>query len=323
MTFALDDHWVWDFWLADDGDLFHMYYLRAPKALADPQLRHRNATIGHATSADLSEWTDLGEVLTPGAPGDFDGTATWTGSVVQAPDGTWRMFYTGSRFLDAASHANIETIGTATSADLHSWTKQAAPIIRADARWYETLGDSAWPEEAWRDPWVYADPDGRGWHMLVTARAASGDERDRGVIGHAVSTDLQTWEVLPPLSSTGAGFSHLEVPQLVQIGEALVLVFSCDSPALAGDRSSTTGGIWATEVGDAAGPFATEHAVLLASEELYSGKIIRRRDGEWVLLAFSNTSDDGGFSGQLGDPMPVLWDSQRGLLALADPKGVQ
>ena len=30
MTFTLDSHWVWDFWLADDGDLFHMYYLHAP-----------------------------------------------------------------------------------------------------------------------------------------------------------------------------------------------------------------------------------------------------------------------------------------------------
>ncbi|CAN5233988.1 hypothetical protein BH09ACT5_BH09ACT5_10770 [soil metagenome] len=160
MTFTLDTHWVWDFWLADDGALFHMYYLHAPKSLGDQNLRHRNARVGHATSSDLVEWTDHGPVLEPGAPGSFDETATWTGSVLQGPDGVWRMFYTGSRFLSPDTTANVETVGVATSTDLHTWTKSPGPITRADPRWYETLGDSSWPEEEWRDPWVYADQHG-------------------------------------------------------------------------------------------------------------------------------------------------------------------
>ena len=37
------------------------------------------------------------------------------------------------------------------------------------------------------------DPDGDGWHMLITARAAHGPVDDRGVVGHAWSADLRTW----------------------------------------------------------------------------------------------------------------------------------
>ena len=84
MGFNLTDHWVWDFWLADDGEQHHLFYLHAPKSLGHPDLRHRNAKIGHATSTDLRSWTNHGRAFEPGLPGSFDGSATWTGSVVKA-----------------------------------------------------------------------------------------------------------------------------------------------------------------------------------------------------------------------------------------------
>jgi sucrose-6-phosphate hydrolase SacC (GH32 family) len=68
VTFDLPNHWVWDFWIADDGTDFHLYYLHAPNSLGDPHLRHRNAKIGHATSPDLANWRDHGPVLGPGTP---------------------------------------------------------------------------------------------------------------------------------------------------------------------------------------------------------------------------------------------------------------
>ncbi len=77
---------------------------------------------------------------------------TWTGSVVRGPDGRWRLYYTGSRFLSPASNANVETIGMAVSDDLFTWLKLPGPIAAADPASYETLGTSAWPEEAFRDP---------------------------------------------------------------------------------------------------------------------------------------------------------------------------
>lgn len=315
MTFSLETHWVWDFWLADDGDRFHLYYLHAPRSLGDERLRHRNARIGHAVSTDLHTWHDLGVVLTPGDPGAYDGTAVWTGSVVPGTDGVWRMFFTGTRFLSDDSTVNIETVGLATSTDLHTWHKQPGPIATSDERWYEVLADGTWREEAWRDPWVFADPAGDGWHMLVTARGREGAGVDRGVVAHAVSPDLETWTVQPPLSAPDAGFGHLEVLQIVTVDGHDVLIFSCDGQDLTGPRAGQRGGVWQVPVESWTGPFAIERAQLLVDERLYAGKIVRDRQGRSVLLAFENGRGDD-FVGRLADPIPVRWDDALGAVVL-------
>lgn len=310
MAFALAKYWVWDYWLADDGALFHLYYLRAPKSLGDPDLRHRNARIGHASSSDLSSWVDHGEVLAPGASGDFDETATWTGSVVRGPDDHWWMFYTGARF-DASG--NTQAIGIARSTDLHEWVKVPGVVVEADPRWYERRGDSAWPEESWRDPWVFRDDSTGRWHMLVTARAGEGEVDNRGVIGHARSSDLLTWEVAAPLSEHGAGFAHLEVPQVTSLDGSNVLVFSCNSPALSSERLRTrsTGGIWTLPITDAVSRFDIASAHLTATESLYSGRLFVDRSGQSVMLAFRADSEGGDFVGSISDPIPVRWNAER------------
>lgn len=297
-----DDRWIWDFWHARDGDTHHLYYLQAPKSLGDPELRHRNATIGHATSTDLRTWTEHGTVLAPGGPGAPDATATWTGSVVRGDDGLWRMFYTGSTFLDPDTNTNVEVITCAVSNDLYRWSKLDDLIIRADARWYELLGDSSWPEEAWRDPWVYRDLEGL-WHMLITARANTGDVSERGVVGHATSIDLIDWAVQPPLTEPGNGFAHLEVFQRIEVGGSHVLIFAAHEMVISEGRRSAgaTTGTWVA-------PW-TEHISLadatnLTGPEFYSGRVIDTYNGP-VLLAFHITDEDGAFTGGISDPTPL------------------
>lgn len=316
MAFSLEHSWVWDLWAADDGATYHLFYLHAPHHLGDPELRHRNARIGHATSTDLVDWQDRGAVLFPGGPGTFDESATWTGCVVRGPDGLWRMYYTGARFLSDSSMTNIETIGLATSADLQHWTKEPGLVLRADPRWYETLGTSSWPEQAWRDPWVFADPEGAGWHMLITARANEGDDAGRGVIGHAVSRDLRHWEARPPLSAPQQGFGHLEVPQLAEIDGHRILLFSCNAPRLSQHRTGQRGGIWVAPAEGPVGPFAIDRSDLLVDEELYAGRLVQRRDGTWVLLAFEMGCPGEPFRGRISDPIAVRWDEKRGTLTL-------
>lgn len=318
MVFSLKDSWVWDFWLADDGATFHMYYLHAPKSLGSPALRHRNARIGHATSQDLSSWVSHGVVLQPDDPDAFDATSTWTGSVLQGPDGIWRMFYTGARFYEAH---NIEAIGVATSRDLHTWTKHPATVIEADGRWYEKYGDSTWPEEAWRDPWVFADPAGDRWHMLITARASTGDVDSRGVVGHAVSSDLETWEVRPPLSQPDAGFGHLEVPQIIAMDDRTVLLFSCGVDTLAAQKAEGFGGggIWSLETDQATGPYDVGSAAVVTTAPLYSGRLIQDRAGQWMMMACHDANSDGSFDGVVSDPIPVRWDAERGSLNTTPP----
>ena len=115
----LGSSWVWDFWLADDGDLFHQFFLKAPRAHGDPDERHRHATVGHAVSRDLTDWVEVADALTPSPGPAFDDLAIWTGSVVR--DGTgWRMFYTG---IDRADRGRVQRIGAAVSGDLLTWTR--------------------------------------------------------------------------------------------------------------------------------------------------------------------------------------------------------
>lgn len=304
----LQERWVWDFWVADDGNYFHLFYLNAPRSLGDERLRHRNARIDHAVSADLTTWTPVGVALRPGVSGAIDQTACWTGSVVREDDGEWKMFYTGSVFLyDVPEQTNIETIGLAETSDLDEWHKDTSFAISADPRWYEVLGESSWPEVAWRDPWVLRSPDGESWNMYITARANYGAVDDRGVIGFATSRDLKTWEIHPPLSSAGAGFGHLEVPQVVQVGGSWHLLFSCSGQALATWRrnAGNTGGIWTVPIaGGPVGQFDTAKATLLTDEGLYSGKVVLDRSGEPVLLAF-RAFDGGEFVGEIIDPIPM------------------
>jgi beta-fructofuranosidase len=301
--FRLPSSWVWDFWFADDGSTYHLYFLKASRALVDPDRRHLRASIGHATSDDLVTWTEQADAIVPGDEPAWDDQATWTGSVIRA-DGTWWMFYTG---VDREARGLVQRIGYATSADLFSWSKPEPPVvIGTDPRWYETLEQQAWRDEAWRDPWVFRADD--GWHMLITARARAGDPAGRGVVGHARSDDLRSWTVGPPLSEPDSGFGQLEVFQLAEVDGRAVLLFNCGGQDMSGD-SGARGGVWAVNApADGVGPFDVASAYRLADERLYVGRLIQRRNGTWVMLAFRNEDAEGRFLGEITDPIPVGWE---------------
>ncbi|MET3566513.1 beta-fructofuranosidase [Leifsonia sp. 563] len=313
--FSLPDSWVWDFWLADDGERHHLFFLYASRALKDPEARHYRASIGHAVSTDLTDWTRVEDALVRSDAPAFDDLATWTGSIVRGDDGLWRMFYTGST-LAPDGVKNIQSIGVATSEDLYSWTKSAAnPILTADPRWYETLSPD-WHDEAFRDPWVFRDPTGEGWHMLITARAKTGDPFSRGVVGHATSTDLDHWVLQPPLTSpVDDGFGQLEVTQTESADGQPVLIFSCLAEHASAARREHTGGVWAAPAGGLVGSFDIDAAYPITDASLYSGRLVRLRDGSWAMLAFRLTGEHTPFVGEITDPLPVAWDGGRLVVA--------
>ncbi|WP_175986913.1 family 43 glycosylhydrolase [Microbacterium tenebrionis] len=309
--FDLPDSWVWDYWFADDGERYHLFFLHASRALHDPEARHYRASIGHAVSTDLVEWTQVADALVRSDAPAFDELATWTGSVVRHADGTWFMFYTGATL--APDGQNVQRIGYATSPDLFTWTKAGAPVLEASGPWYEKLSSGAWHDEAFRDPWVFADPDGNGWHMLITARAPEGPIEGRGVIGHAWSADLRTWELREPLSAPSIdGFGQLEVLQAEIVDGRPVVIFSCLKGQSTQSRRAAAGGTWVVPAESLLGPFDIDAAYPLTDERLYVGRLLQRRsDGEWLLFAFRNLGQDGRFLGGVTDPMPVQWDGDR------------
>lgn len=303
--------WVWDFWLADDGNRYHLFFLKASRALRDPDRRHHRASVGHAVSDDLVTWAELPDALVAGDEPAFDDLATWTGSVVRDDAGTWRMFYSG---VSRRTRGIVQRIGSARSQDLVAWERDDI-VLAPDPHYYETLPVARWREEAWRDPFVFRDADAGCWRMLLTARSLHGDPDQRGVVGTAVSPDLDAWTVEPPLAAPDAGFGHLEVLRTAVVDGQTILLFSCQSGDMGGQRAGRDGGIWAVNAASPAGPFPIEDAYRVTDESLYVGELVQRRDGRWAMLAFRNIDADGAFVGEITDPIDVIIDNGRLRLA--------
>ncbi|MEU5870823.1 glycosyl hydrolase family 32 [Glycomyces sp. NPDC047369] len=308
----LADHWVWDSWYAtDDEGRHHMFFLRASRALQEEGRRHQRASVGHAVSRDLADWRLLPDALVCADAPAWDDQATWTGSVVRGDDGAWRLFYTG---VSRAEDGKVQRIGAAVSDDLVTWRRLPGPLVEADPVHYEKFGpDSGWFDEACRDPWVFRDPGGDGWHMLFTARVDGPEPaRERGVVGHARSADLERWEVLAPLSRPDAlGFGQIEVTQLHRVDGQWLLLFCCGGAEASDARRALgeTGDNYVVPVEDLLGGFDIAKARPFAHESLYAARL-HDVDGVPHLIGFRNI-EDGGFVGEIADPVPVRWDGTR------------
>ncbi len=299
MAFRLDDKWVWDFWTVDDGSDTHLFYLQAPRSLGDPELRHWNVSIGHAVSTDLTTWEVLPDALGPGPSGAWDDYTTWTGSV-HGFDGGWAMLYTGtSRVEDGL----VQRVGLATSRDLVTWTKHPAnPVLEADPSRYELLDLDVWHDQAWRDPALMAGPDGR-FHAFVTARVPAGPTFRRGAIAHATSADAVAWEVGDPVVGPG-DFGHLEIPQVIQIGERWHLLYSVPGDMVGGDRPARTRTYQAV-ADDIAGPYREPaDPIVIEHAQWYGAKLVETASG-LRCLAWRDHDHGSVFQGEVSDPWPV------------------
>jgi beta-fructofuranosidase len=307
MALKLNDKWLWDFWSAQNGSDYHIFYLQSSNSWKYEWQRHFNVSVGHAVSKDLTHWTILEDALKPSDDIEaFDNYTTWTGSVIKH-NNLWHMFYTGSMRQERGV---IQRIGLATSTDLIHWQKHSQrPLLEADPSIYETLDFNRWHDQAWRDPWVFQTADGV-FHMFITARLKDGSADEQGVIGHAVSKDLLQWQVCPPVTEPGE-FGHMEVPQLVQIQGKYYLLFTVGHEQYSKARKARgvalQTGTHYLVADNPLGPFhyLTDHFLSGDREgSLYSGKLIQDVQKNWQFLAFKNVSQ-GQFIGELSNPMPV------------------
>lgn len=300
----LADSWVWDSWYAFDGKYHHAFYLRASRALGDPNRRHRNPYIGHAISENLKDWTVVQDAVAISESPAWDSWTTWTGSVVRDKDGTWWMFYTGTSREDSGDE---QRVGAATSKDLMTWTKvDGNPLTQADPTWYEMLDYDKWHDQAWRDPWVF-EHEGT-WHMIVTARGITGSKYGRGVAAHATSTDLKNWEVLPPLTDTESGFGQMEVIQVEEIDGIPTMLWCCGPNELSEENRKKwpTGGMFSVSGESLLGPFDITQAVWFPHETIYAARVVKH-EGQWFMLGFIH-GPDHDFGGYICDPIPVKND---------------
>ena len=324
MVIALDDKWIWDSWYAHDGEIWHGFFLQADKSLGDPELRHWHVTQGHAVSSNLVDWRHLGRCFAPSNGPAWDDYTTWTGSVLQGPDGKWHLFYTGT---NRAENGLKQRIGHATSSDLHNWVRVGdGQCLDLSGEFYEEYTPGHWHDRAMRDPWVMRDPQEDRWLMFFTARVPNVTEVNAaGAIGCATSPNLYDWMLREPVFV--GGFGQLEVPQVFRHGGRWYCLFCTGAEHWSQDYAAgaaqepVTGthyligeeplGPWKI----APGPFLDGSA----KGRRYAGRILETEDG-LELLGFLGRSE-AGFVGMIDDPVQVNVDAD-GRLSLAQSEGV-
>ncbi len=308
MVIARTEEWIWDSWFAKDADLHHAYYLKADKAIGDPEQRHWNVSYGHATSRDLVTWDHLGTCFAPSEGPAWDDYTTWTGSVVRGDDGQWHLFYTGTSHADGGKH---QKLGHAVSDDLHNWRRVGDGLILDRDDRYEEFQTGRWHDRAFRDPWVIRDPDGAGWLMYFTARdAAEPGFLDAGAIGFATSPDLFDWTLQAPVFT--GGFGELEVPQVFEWGGTWYCLFctagrfwSDSAKELLGTPKTGTHYLMAK---DPLGPWTIAPGPLLDCDhpgQRYAARIVDTPSGKALMGFLMTDPDTGTFPGIITDPTPV------------------
>ncbi|HLI91584.1 MAG TPA: hypothetical protein VKV37_23055 [Ktedonobacteraceae bacterium] len=313
MVFIPEQHYLWDFWLvtphewSDARELYHLFYLQAPRTLRDPELRHSTSTIGHAVSPDLRHWEPCGTALEAGRPGSWDDRVIWTGSVIVRDDLAY-LFYTATC---QAERGLVQRIGLAISSDLTHWERHPGnPLLEVDTRWYEAQSAEQLEAQTWRDPYVVYAAGEKTYYMFLAARVNSGPFDGRGVIGLARSTNLLNWEVLPPVNVAG-DFTEMEVPQVVALNGRYYLLFCTARHASARLLRTGSAGWSGTHylvASSLTGPYVpltSEPLVADASGTYYAGKLVCDSAGAPRFMAWRQWDEAGNFCGGLSDPADV------------------
>lgn len=150
----------------------------------------------YAESKDGIVWDvmkdETGEVklvLEPDKSG-WDGEGVETVSVVRAPDGEYRLYYTG----DLTGATLSYSIGLATSKDGKTWTKHGKrPVLEPQHAWESAIGDEGKKIGGVLEPTVLYDAEEEEYRMWYAALGTK-EERFAFRLGYATSNDGITWE---------------------------------------------------------------------------------------------------------------------------------
>ena len=300
--FNLEGRRIGDAWYYATGDAVHVYFLTKPEG-SDTGL-----DIGHAVSRDLVSWEYLGFAMTRGAPGSWDDRNLATGSVIRRGGRYW-MAFTGHKTGESLF---VQRVGMAVSDDLVRWEKLPEnPTSEADPAHYELVSTGQRTLTHWRDPFLLDTGD--EVVQYVCARRTRGDTTTRGTIGLARSTDMRSWEALPPLEHEPIA-EEMEVPQVYAIDGRHYLVFCTKDFWLSPSYKSRFPGhaFRSTDysmVGDSPlGPFrlhGTGEIMAEASPSSWYASQLVCYEGEWFLL--STVTDDVDRT-SISDPLPVTVD---------------
>ena len=307
--YSPDGHHVGDAWyfVDEQGEAVHMFYLTRRRGSPEPQF------VGHAVSRDLVDWEALPTALRPGAAGTWDDRMLCTGSTIRR-DGRYWMAYSATSSADspAESPARVQRAGMAVSDDLVNWEKLPEnPTTEAGLPHYEPRPSGDRKLVHWRDPFLIDTGD--EVHAVICASRSGGEVATGGTVGLMRSTDMRSWEVLPPVEHDRIA-QELEVPQVHRIEGRWYLVFctlgkllSPEFAARFGDQLPGRSNF--AMVGDSPlGPFhihGTGQIVRHGLDDYFYAAQLVPFQGRWYLLA--TVHDDAGE--RISDPVPIRADA--------------
>lgn len=157
---------------------FHVYYLRD---------RRQHASMGgcgghqwaHLSTTDLRHWEEHPLAL------PIDGATV--GSIC-----------TGSVFHHCETYHAFHSLRMADGSPAPLCVATSRDAVHFGPRRVIATLPEPYDHQATRDPVVFADTTGTGFHLLATAARRESDGRVHGCLAHFTSADLQTWERREP-----------------------------------------------------------------------------------------------------------------------------
>lgn len=263
-----------------DG-VFHAFYQYSP---LHPE---KGVFWRHATSRNLTRWTDAGTAI---APVDwYDRNGCYSGSGIEAPDGTLEFFYTGNVKDDEGNREAYQCLMTSSDGGLTFVKSSENPLIDGPAPGYTAH---------FRDPDVTRSEDGTGWRMLLGAQR----EDLTGAVVRYDSADRRHWtftgELRFDLAETGTLGYMDECPGLLRMTDRTtgrehdVLLFCPQGMDAQGERFNNT-----DQSGYVVGHLeGTDFTATTAFEELDAGFEF------YAPQAFSGTGERVLLVGWMGNP---------------------
>lgn len=315
--------YIWDNTVVEYQDKLFRYALSADRNL-DIAQRHEHARLRLAISEDGGKsWMNKSEIFQL-RQGIWPDHVIWTSTanVRQTPDGDeFVLLITGRSTGDG----RIQKIGLATSRDGQNFGHPVVvldPLSQPAAELgYDVIDvDQEDVIMAWRDPFLFCDPNDQRWHLFFAAKPIRSTKMNPiGTVGHAVAMDdtLKQWDLQAPLELP-LKYAQVEVPAVVyRDGEYFLFVSTQDHPlrqtnkekgaAFRGYRSKAIRGPWNPIYGSKDRIFG---------DEVYGTTLFQRGAETWGVAFYSEDSDWP----IIGTPMaPMVWRQRNPSLTFEIP----
>ncbi len=304
-----------DSWYAQNGGVYHQFFLQFDYVNEPSEYRYARQTIGHSISTDLIHWEYVGTAI-DGTLADWLGPGVATGSIAKY-DGMWYMVFTSK-----PPEPDKRGIALAVSPDLTKWEVVGdGPVIPSNQYYHAVCGGREYTARIMADPYVYPEPIDGYYHIFINSHISHHQPNERGGQLVFVTKDFKEYECK---TVAAVGYcDRMETAQVWKHGDKYYMYagsrLGCDpaepiEPAetciqpIRWNREKSFSAILVADGID--GPYRFLNELRMPAEEgcscMYIAKVMTGPDGEEAMLI---NDDPFGIRG----PYRVVYDEKDGV----------